>query len=78
MAFQLLSAIKKFRFAEIEQLVSQGQDTDLLTVTDKNGNTFLHLVTLLMDFHFLYYAEWFDAIDSSSSPQLFQVCHQRA
>ena len=73
MAFQLLSAIKTFQLAEIERLVCEGEDQNLLTVTDQDGNTFLHLVTLLMDFEFLHFTEWTYTFDKGLSPQIFQV-----
>lgn len=47
-AWNLFFAIKKLDYKEIEKLVKDGRDKGLLNVKDEKGNTFIHLIVLLI------------------------------
>ena len=48
-ALRLFIAIGKLNYKKIEKLVERGRDKGLLTVKDKDGNTFIHLVAKLLN-----------------------------
>ena len=75
LALRLFKAITNYRYEEIEELVEVGQEEDdsfLSNATDIEGNTFLHLVLLLIDQH-----HWKDSINipsvDNSAPSIRKV-----
>ena len=70
LALRLFIAIKKWDFKNIEELVDRGRDKGLLKVRDKAGNTFIHLVALILGS-----PRSKDKIPDTSAPLIQRVLH---
>jgi len=70
-ALRLFIAIGKLNYKKIEELVERGRDKGLLTVKDKDGNTFIHLVVKLFE-EFLWHNRRMKIPNISDSSPLIQ------
>ena len=65
LALPFFIAIRRLDYKQIEKLVERGRDKGLLHLRDKEGNTFIHLVSKLVE-EFLHHEMEIPNIDDSS------------
>ena len=65
LALDLFDAILSIHYKPIEQLVKKGREKGLLKTNDSKGNTFIHLVALLIE-RFSFLNEDIPDIDDSA------------
>ena len=65
LALDLYRAIVSIHYKRIEQLVRKGREKELLKIKDSKGNTFIHLVALLIE-RFSFLNEDIPDIDDSA------------